>query len=102
MRRRRSGERDDLRNLGVAPSYAALLAHVILPNGDAVDPSDADVDAWGSVVALDSDTPDDAWRALRVHVTVSVPRCEPLEFVWTAATADIEHLLVPLPPWRSK
>lgn len=98
MRRRRSGERDDLRNLGVAPSYAALLTHVILPDGDAVDPSDADIDAWGSVVRVAPDTPADAWRTLSIRVTVTVPRCESLEFVWTSATADAEHQLVPLPP----
>ena len=84
--------------VGVAPSHVALLAHVILPNGDAVDPTDARVGAWCAAEQHAWAPPADAWRSIPVSVTVTVPRCEPLEFVWTAATAEEERQLIPLPP----
>jgi hypothetical protein len=84
--------------IGVAPSNATLLARVVLPNGTAVDPVQAEVVAVCIADRHPSDPPADAWRRLPVKVKVTVPECKPLEFVWTAAKADAEHVLVPLPP----
>jgi hypothetical protein len=84
--------------VAVAPSHAAILAHVILPNGETVRPSAARVSAWSQAHRGAWDSPPDTWRTIPVDVTVTVPDCEPLTFVWTAATADEEHALLPLPP----
>lgn len=84
--------------LGVAPSIDALLAHVTFPDGGSVDPADARVDAVSDAERHDWDAPADAWRSVPVHVTVTVDKHLPLKFVWTGATADLEHRLVPLPP----
>ena len=84
--------------VGVAPLIGTVLARVVLPNGEFVDPSTAEVAAWSDAERHPWDVSADAWRTIPVHVKVVVEDCEPLEFVWTANTADDEHTLVPLPP----
>ena len=42
--------------------------------------------------------PADAWRTIAVHVTVSCDGFKPLDFDWTAATADERHVLVAKSP----
>jgi len=88
--------------VGVATRIDVLVAHVTGPDGLPVDPEAATIEAWCTAVHLPWTPPADAWRTVPVHVKIVKPGCEPLEFDWTAATADAPHALVACPPGSGK
>lgn len=83
--------------LGVAPRLDVLVAHVTCPDGSALDPTTAKIEAKSDAVRCPWTPPADAWRTIPVHVKVVKDGCEPLTFDWTAATGDAEHRLVAAP-----
>jgi hypothetical protein len=88
--------------VGVVAPTTTLVAHVVRPDGTRVDPSHAVVTAHCAAVRCAWTPPADAWRTVPVHVKVTVPFLSPLEFDWTAATADAEHRLAASPPKSPK
>ncbi len=84
--------------VAVATRIDVLVAHVTNPDGAPLDPSTATIEATSRAVRCPWTPPPDAWRTVPVHVKIVKPGCEPLEFDWTAATADAPHRIVPLPP----
>jgi hypothetical protein len=72
------------------------------PDGLPVDRETATIETWCGAVSCPWTPPADAWRTVPVHVKIVKPGCEPLEFDWTAATADAPHALVASPPGTGK
>jgi len=93
---------EDATFVGVAAPRDVLLAHVVGPDGTRLDPATAKIELLCRAVRHEWTPPADAWRTVPVHVKIVKPGCEPLEFDWTAATADAPHALVASPPKSSK
>jgi hypothetical protein len=84
----------DLTFVGVSPHPDALLAQVTRPDGGSIE--QAHVEMRTAAVLHEGTPPADVWRTIPVHVRVDgLYGFQPLEFDWTAATADAPHVLVP-------
>jgi len=88
--------------VGVAARLDVVVAHVTCPDGSALDPTSAKIESWCESVRFPWTPPADAWRTVPVHVKIVKDGCAPLEFDWTAATADAPHPLLALSTKSSK
>jgi hypothetical protein len=93
-----SGRAVDTTYVGVAPRITTLLSHVAYPNRWPLAPSNGTIETSSHAIRCSWDPPADAWRTVPVHVKVAVAGYAPLEFDWTAATADTPHVLIPESP----
>jgi hypothetical protein len=80
--------------VAVAPRLDVLVAHVKCPDGSALDPKTAKIEATSNATRCAWTPPADTWRTVQVDVKVVRDGCEALRFLWSAETADVEHRLV--------
>jgi hypothetical protein len=85
----------DTTYLWVVPRAAALLTHVIRPDGTAIDPAKARVDVTSEPLECAWDPPEGAWRSVSVRVRVHCEGFQPITFVWRGDSAGERHVLVP-------
>lgn len=90
-----AGESGDRTYLGLSVPLALLDSHVVLPDGGLATDAGAHLAAECDAVRLSTSMAHDAWRALPIHVRVTLDGYEPLTFDFTLDELPTRRTLQP-------